>query len=814
MRNENQDKTVSKKRNFKQIQVNSLDMNAIFLHLLEIDRKTMTFETFMTNNQITVSEEMVIKAETPILNLDYFKKCFLNYLKEKNTQLDMLQTKNICLSFGYNFYCDKHKQANCDNYLICLEVFISKGFLDVKKFKPSNTQVTEHQLVQKKNLCLKIDIKKEIDIDLQEIPAFEDYAGKLELPLNPKIITTTKIQEITNLINDSLNNENGKRIFHLHSTTGKGKTFAMLGVYQHLLQFSEPNFEVFYYNCSIHPLELWPTIKSELFKEWKGMGIDDLNDYLDFNIPLVLFLDQIECLEPQEVVAIRNYIDTEKKNIILITSSSLNDTETSIHKKINDVIGINFNDSFTDTEFKFLMIKHQNYDEFFKNFVPKKFQSLKGEMDVEWAKMTTIDNFQESVSQPIFTEKFSLWSSLEEIFNITKKSPLLLTYLYSAGVNSKYNGRMDSLLNEFQDSLKQLYSVTPIIKKIEKITIASTAQKVYEIISCINNEESTSQHLIPPTYEKYFDKKFIIKEITPKVKLVCENEYYLDYITSIIINKIDQSNSTFLYFYKVSQTKSNLGNSIISGKYFELAVRLRFKQQNSKYEYFGLEKSAQVYSYSHFDILMENLSQNIKSGDSNLNEINATLNSEQHAIFMPNKSNEKFIDYMVIRTDKENKKIYIHCNQITISTKNTNFMTQRDFYMRFMKLLKNCKECSFTLEMEFGWSFPEWPKKNEKFKDLYKSHQTYFYFYSEEEIIIDKNTSSPNPKTELEKYFEEYITNLNNTEKTLQDSSKKMKENAEKSIHPITNSNIPSKDKDNSDMEDYLGVNEKEQKNV
>jgi hypothetical protein len=541
MRNEKQDKTVSKKRNFKQIQVNSLDMNAIFLQLIEIDRKTMTFETFMTNNQITVSEGMMIAAETPILNLDYFKKCFLNYLKEKNTQLDVLQSKNICLSFGFNdFYCDEHEQTDCDNYLFCLEVFISKGFLDVKKFKPSNTQVTEPQLVQKKNLCLKIDIKKEIDINLQEIPALQDYEGKLELPLNPKIITTTKIQELTNLINDSLNNENGKRIFHLHSTTGKGKTFAMLAVYQHLRQFRGPNFEVFYYNCSIHPLQLWPIIKNKLFKEWKGMGIDDLNDYLDLKIPLVLFLDQIECLDKPEVVAIRNYIDNEKKNIILITSSSLNDTETSIHKKINGVIGINFNDSFTDTEFKFLMIKHQNYDEFVKHFVPKKFQSLKGDMDVEWAKMTTIDHFQENVSQTLYIDQnFSLWSSLEEIFNITKKSPLLLTYLYSVGVSSKYNGRMDRLLNEFENYLKQLYAITPIVEEIEKITIDSTVLKLYEIISCIN-DESTPQHLIPPTYEKYFDKKFIIIEKTPKVKMVCENEFYLDYIASIIIKKIDK----------------------------------------------------------------------------------------------------------------------------------------------------------------------------------------------------------------------------------------------------------------------------------
>jgi hypothetical protein len=551
-----------------------------------------------------------------------------------------------------------------------------------------------------------------------------------------------------------------------------------------------------------------------MYKEWTGEGLFDLNNFINTKIPLILFLDQIEHLEKKEIRIIRKYITAEKKNIFLITASSLNNSDTALHDMTTYVTDINFNDSFTDREFKFMMIKHQNYDEFFKKFFPIKFESQKGYVDEEWAGYipNPFVNFQKNNEEENYiVPQFKLWASLEEIFNVTKKSPLLLTYLYLVGVKHDYDGRMDKLLNEFEKYLRMQYSETTIAKRIININSDITAQEVYEIVSSIN-EVGSSQQLIPSAYVDYFDKKFIMIEEFPEKKLVCENEYYLDYITSIIIKKIEQYNSTYEYFYKISQTKYEDKCRIISGKYFELAVRLRFKQQKSKFEYFSSVKFAEVYSYTDFDILMENLSENIKNGNSKLKEIIATSDENSHAIFIRNKLNEKFIDYMVISTDSVNRILNIHCNQITISPKHKNFMSEKDFYMKFMKLFKVCKELDYIFNMEFGWSFPEFPKKDEEYKNKYKSHKAslYFYYEKDNQIVRVDNDSDILPRIGLEDAFVVYEKDQKQRNKAIHEGSEKKKKakntNLQKN-NPIANSNVTNEINVYSDMESFIEFN-------
>jgi hypothetical protein len=192
------------------------DLILVFDQLRDVEKGIISFETFTKENNININEHMEIRGDKEILSLDYFRECFLLSLKRNNIKLNVRQAQNICHTLDHKeFFCDTHRLSDCEDYIVCIKTFMKKGVLNIKMFKPG-TQSLNQPTIQS-------NIMEGVNISLNKIPAFQFYKGNLELPLISKIITTKKIQDLKNLINDSLNYINEKRIFHLHSTTGKGK---------------------------------------------------------------------------------------------------------------------------------------------------------------------------------------------------------------------------------------------------------------------------------------------------------------------------------------------------------------------------------------------------------------------------------------------------------------------------------------------------------------------------------------------------------------------------------------------------------------
>jgi hypothetical protein len=692
-----------------------------------------------------------------ILENDSFRIHYLRYLQDYSKSITPENIENITNALSINT-CTAHQ--GCIS-LLCLIQYCQENSCKQSE-EPINFMIPSEKMKT---------------IILENFETYTKYVRKQKpqilLPNRCRILETEKIKELITFIDRFKDDKLGRKVISVWSLSGKGKTYALLQCYQNLKnkknillvnRYVDRNIFISIYN---HLEKYRLSIGGQIENEATIVNFTTLNEYLITQniMDFILIVDQMEHLKDNEKDNLDIFLnlDDRKKKLTLILASSLNDSTEYIHCLYTNIVEFEFNNSFTEVEFKELIIYHEYIGKFITSF--KEDLKVDENVLIAWAN-NRID--EESGQFQIEEDKNGeeLIDLLNFIFKITLKNPSILAYLMAIQ-GKKFFGDKSLIEMQLTTNLHHLFAGMNVYKDITKAE-APEIQCLYDLFINFSAEPIS---LADMPEDKYIDYKFIQKKTVREsyFTFTCENTYYSDFIFRYLEDYFktnDYWKESNLYTEMLKKYKFNKSeNPIMAGNYFEKAVKSFFyNDENYSWSFFDKKKKCSVNRFTNLDSfqldLLNAVNGILEKTVYTVKDVFNCLGNDLHNVFFPDSKNNPHFDFLVLNYNTEKQELALHFNQITCNiNRSKNFMTNKKFYEdALLEVYKSFKQKhrEGTFILEFGWTVLTDIYKKIEAKNFFNSVDCKFYLFGDKGFeSVKKSNGVKTPFSILEEFLEE-----------------------------------------------------------